>query len=120
MADPFDAIVFRIERNLVRDGFFCVRQKKREAAARGIEFDHEVAAVHIAIDRAFALLQFDARDLRQRDERARARGEDEIADRFGAAARLYLEADSHVVVAITDEYLAHGSAADSGLDEIRD
>src|SRR5262249_50681223 len=120
MADPFEAEALRIERDLVADGSFGVRQKRREAAAGGIEFHHEVAAIHVAIDRAFALLQLGPRDLRQWNESPRAGGEDEIADRLRAASRRYVEADRHVVVAVADEDLVHCSAADSGLDEIGD
>ncbi len=63
MSNPFDAITFRIQRNLAGHGPLGIRQKRRQAAAGGIELHHEIAAIHIAIDRAFALLQFNACDL---------------------------------------------------------
>ena len=59
-------------------------------------------------------------DLRQRNERAVARGQHQVPDRLGTVARLGREAHRHVVVALADEHLADGLAADAGLDQVGD
>src|SRR5262249_17374510 len=100
MSHPFDAITFRIERHLVGHGSLGIRQKRWQAAAGGIEFHHEIAAIHVTIDRAFALLQFDACDLRERNKRAAARCEQQSPDSFRTAADRLREADSRVVSAL--------------------
>src|SRR5712671_4473859 len=64
VSDPFDAITLPIKRNVVGDGALGVRQKCREAKLCGIKFHQEVAAIHVAIDGAFAQLQLDARNFR--------------------------------------------------------
>src|SRR5258708_11779275 len=76
--------------------------------------------VHLARDRAFAGLQHHLRDLRDRNEGAARRREHQISDRLGTAARRRGKADGGVVSPFTDEHLAHGVAADSGLDQIGD
>ena len=61
-----------------------------------------------------------SRDLRQRNERAVARGQHQAPDRLGTVAGLGREAHRDVVVALADEDLADGAAADSGADQVGD
>ena len=119
LAAPFEAIVLRIERHLVRDGFARVGQQRGQVAAAGIELHGQVALVHPARDGAFAELRADGCDLRERHERAAARREQQAADRFRAVAGFFGEADGRVVAPLADEYLTHGAAADPGLHQVR-
>src|SRR5262249_41146956 len=63
MSDPLE-LIRTIKRNLFGDGALGLRQKRRQAATDRIEFDKEVASIHVAIDCAFALLALDSRNLR--------------------------------------------------------
>ena len=60
---PFEAVELRIEFYLRRNSLLRLRQQRWQASALKIEFHHKVTVIHIAIDRAFAGLQLDARDL---------------------------------------------------------
>ena len=120
LAAPFEVIVRRVELDLLGDGFLGVGHQLRQAAVFEIEFHAEITAVHVAVDRAFARLQLDLRELRERHQRAAARRQDQVADGRRAVARFFREAHGNVVGAVPDEQLAHRTAADPVLDQVGD
>ena len=97
-----------------------LRHQCGRVAVLVVELHQQIAMVHLAIDHAFAGLQFDLRDLRQRNERAVARRQHKIPDRLRTVARIGRKAHRHIVVAFADEDLADGAAADPGADQIGD
>src|SRR6516225_170934 len=76
--------------------------------------------VHLTRDSAFAGLQFDLRDLRERDQRTAACRHYELADGFGTVARVRGKSHGSIVAAFANEQLAHCPTANSDLDEVSD
>src|ERR1019366_5545549 len=75
---------------------------------------------HLAIDHAFAGLELDFGDLRERNQRPVARRQQQVPDRLGTVAGLRSKADADVVMAFANEHLADGAAADPRADQVGD
>src|SRR5262249_53076121 len=116
---PFDAIVLGIEGHLLGNALAGLRQEPRQVAAPVVELQRDVARIHPTGDGAFAQLQLDAGDLRERHERAAARGEQQASDRIRAVAGGFGKSDGGVVAPFADEDLTPRAAADADLDQVR-
>src|SRR6516165_8490599 len=72
---PLDPILVRIEFNFLCNILLSISEQRGKIASAVIELDRQVTVIHFAGYRTFAGLQYDLRDLRQRNECTAAGGE---------------------------------------------
>src|SRR3954453_6432139 len=70
LSAPGETKLAAIERHRVGDALVDLRDESSRIPIAIVELDREIAMVHFAIDHAFAGLQMDVRELRQRHQRA--------------------------------------------------